>query len=101
MAAGAMAAGAQYRPVHSDRLPGQVPDVDPSETQEWVESLDGLVDHAGRTRARGLMLSVLRRARERQVGVPSLLGTDYVNTIAPESEPTFPGDEHVERRIRA
>ena len=47
------------------------------------------------------MLRLLERARERQVGVPSLRTTDYINTIPPESEPWFPGDEHVERRIRA
>ena len=47
------------------------------------------------------MLSLLQRAREKQVGVPSLRSTDYINTIPPESEPWFPGDEHVERRIRA
>ncbi len=47
------------------------------------------------------MLSLLQRAREKQVGVPSLRSTDYINTIPPESEPWFPGDEDVERRIRA
>ena len=47
------------------------------------------------------MLSLLQRAREKQVGVPGLRSTDYINTIPPESEPWFPGDEHVERRIRA
>lgn len=50
---------------------------------------------------RALLLRVLRRARERQVGVSSLRGTDYVNTIPPESEPEFPGDERIERRLRA
>ncbi|WP_300014425.1 pyruvate dehydrogenase (acetyl-transferring), homodimeric type [Pseudonocardia sp.] len=79
----------------------QLPDVDPSETQEWQESVDGVVDHAGRHRARQLMLSTWHRARERQVGVPGLRGTDYINTIPPGSEPTFPGDERIERRIRA
>ena len=47
------------------------------------------------------MLRLLERAREKQVGVPSLRSTDYINTIPPEREPWFPGDEHVERRIRA
>ena len=47
------------------------------------------------------MLSVLQRARERRVGVPGLHHTDYINTIPPGSEPAFPGDERVERRIRA
>jgi pyruvate dehydrogenase E1 component len=82
-------------------LPTQLPDIDPDETQEWIESLDALLDERGRTRARYVMLKLLERARQRQVGVPSLRGTDYINTIPPEREPWFPGDEHIERRIRA
>ena len=87
--------------VISDGLPSQLPDVDPSETAEWLDSLDAVVDRAGRGRARFLMLKLLERAREKQVGVPALRSTDYINTISPEREPWFPGDEHVERRIRA
>jgi pyruvate dehydrogenase E1 component len=82
-------------------MPSQLPDIDPEETAEWRDSLDGMVDERGRQRARYLMLSLLQRARERQVGVPSLTATDYVNTIPPEAEPWFPGDEEVERRYRA
>jgi pyruvate dehydrogenase E1 component len=82
-------------------MPSQLPDTDPEETQEWLESLDGVVDERGRTRTRYLMLKLLERARQRQVGVPSLTATDYINTIGPESEPWFPGDEEVERRYRA
>ncbi|MGW3894642.1 pyruvate dehydrogenase (acetyl-transferring), homodimeric type [Micromonospora profundi] len=89
------------RPVISDGLPSQLPDIDPEETSEWVESLDGVIDDRGAKRARYVMLRLLERARERQVGVPPLTTTDYINTITPEREPWFPGDEHVERRIRA
>ncbi len=89
------------RAVITDGLPSQLPDVDPSETSEWLESFDAVVNEAGPTRARYLMLKLLERARERQVGVPGLTSTDFVNTIPPEDEPWFPGDEHVERRIRA
>jgi pyruvate dehydrogenase E1 component len=89
------------RPVISDGLPSQLPDIDPDETAEWVESLDGVVDAGGAKRARYVMLRLLERARERQVGVPPLTTTDYLNTIPPEREPWFPGDEHAERRIRA
>src|SRR5499426_1913002 len=89
------------RPVISDGLPSQLPDVDPEETLEWTQSLDGVVDKAGRQRARYVMLRLLERARERQVGVPPLTSTDYVNTIPTELEPWFPGDEDVERRYRA
>ncbi len=89
------------RPVISDGLPSQLPDIDPQETNEWVESLDGVIDERGAKRARYVMLRLLERARERQVGVPPLTTTDYINTIPPEREPWFPGDEFVERRIRA
>ncbi len=85
----------------SDGLPSQLPDVDPAETAEWLESLDAVLDHAGRQRARFLMLKLLERAREKNVGVPALRSTDFLNTIPPEREPWFPGDEHIERRIRA
>ncbi len=82
-------------------IPSQLPDIDAEETQEWLDSLDGVIDEGGRTRARYVMLKLLERARQRQVGVPSLTATDYINTIPPEVEPWFPGDEDVERRYRA
>ncbi len=96
-----VASGRQRFSIISDGLPSQLPDVDPSETNEWLESLDNVVKTEGRTRARYLMLRLLERAREHQVGVPGLRSTDYINTIPPEREPWFPGDEYVERRIRA
>ncbi|MFO7249645.1 MAG: pyruvate dehydrogenase (acetyl-transferring), homodimeric type [Actinomycetes bacterium] len=96
-----MTSGRQRFSIISDGLPSQLPDVDPSETQEWLESLDAVVKTEGRTRARYLMLRLLERAREHQVGVPGLRSTDYINTIPPEREPWFPGDEYIERRIRA
>jgi pyruvate dehydrogenase E1 component len=86
--------------VISDGLPSQLPDVDPEETAEWLESLDAVVDSQGKQRARYLMLSLLQRARERQVGVPALRSTDYINTIPPEAQPWFPGDERIEKQIR-
>lgn len=82
-------------------LPTQLPDIDPDETQEWLASFDAMLDDRGRDRARYVMLRLLERAREKQVGVPALRSTDYINTIPPEREPWFPGDEEVERRIRA
>jgi pyruvate dehydrogenase E1 component len=81
-------------------LPSRLPDIDPDETAEWIASLDAAIDGQGRNRARYLMLSLLQRARERGVGVPSLTATDYVNTIPPEAEPWFPGDEEAEREAR-
>ena len=68
-------------------LPTQLPDIDPDETQEWLASFDAMLDDRGRDRARYVMLRLLERAREKQVGVPALRSTDYINTIPPEREP--------------
>jgi len=87
-------------PVISDGLPSQLPDTDPEETREWVDSLRGLLGQAGQHRARYVLLKLLEEARNLHVGVPALRSTDYVNTISTEAEPWFPGDEEVERRIR-
>ncbi|MGH3357971.1 MAG: pyruvate dehydrogenase (acetyl-transferring), homodimeric type, partial [Nocardioidaceae bacterium] len=97
-----MASTPERRPaVIHEGLPTQLPDIDPDETQEWLDSLDALVDERGRDRARYVMLKLLERSRENKVGVPALRSTDYINTIPPESEPWFPGDEYIERRLRA
>ncbi len=79
----------------------QLPDTDPGETQEWLDSLDAVVDIGGKTRARFLVTKLLERARELQVGTPASVSTPYLNSIPADQEPFFPGDEHIERRIRA
>jgi pyruvate dehydrogenase E1 component len=84
-----------------DGLAAHLPDTDPDETSEWLESFDSMLSAGGQARARYLMLRLLERARESRVGVPSLTSTDYVNTIPTDQEPWFPGDEEVERRYRA
>src|SRR3954454_8092573 len=79
----------------------QIPDIDPEETAEWLDSLDAVVDARGKTRARFLLTTLLERAQESPVRFPATVSTPYVNTIPREQEPWFPGDEHIERRIRA
>ncbi len=96
-----VASGRQRFSIISDGLPTQLPDIDADETREWVESFDSVVRTKGRARARYIMLRLLERAREQQVGVPGLRSTDFINTIPPEREPWFPGDEYAERRVRA
>ena len=85
----------------SDNFAQQLPDIDPQETQEWLESLDAVASSAGRQRARFIMSKLLARAQETQIGTPPAVWTPYVNTIPTEDQPFFPGDEHIERRIRA
>ena len=83
-----------------DEFKRQLPDVDPDETQEWIESLDALVEQGGLERARFVLYKLLKRARQLQVGLPPLTQTRYINTISPEQEAEFPGDEEMEHRIR-
>ncbi len=83
-----------------DEFKRQLPDVDPQETEEWIESLDALVASAGPERARFVLYKLLKRARMLQIGLPPLTQTRYINTISPEQEPEFPGDEAMEHRIR-
>ncbi|MGH3314702.1 MAG: pyruvate dehydrogenase (acetyl-transferring), homodimeric type, partial [Nocardioidaceae bacterium] len=96
-----MASGSDRPAVIHEGLPTHLPDIDPDETQEWLDSLDALLDERGQSRARFVMLKLLERAREKQVGVPALRSTDYINTIPSDREPWFPGDEYIERRLRA
>src|SRR5215210_2052880 len=84
-----------------DGFVNQLPDSDPGETQEWLDSLDAVVDVHGKTRARFLLSKLLDRANATQVSFPATVSTPYLNTIPREKEPWFPGDEYIERRIRA
>ncbi|GHG44243.1 pyruvate dehydrogenase E1 component [Sinomonas cellulolyticus] len=82
-------------------LTNQLPDRDPEETSEWVESLDSLIEEQGTERAQYIMRSLLQRAGSRSVGVPMVTTTDFVNTIPADQEPEYPGNEEFERRYRA
>jgi pyruvate dehydrogenase E1 component len=77
----------------------QLPDSDPQETAEWLEALSDVIEQSP-ARARFLLNRLIREARTRNVPLASLVSTPYINTIPPEQEPEFPGDEDIERRIR-
>ena len=86
--------------MYFDEFKHQLPDIDPDETDDWLASLDQVVEQSGETRARFLVYKLLKRARQLQIGLPPLTQTRYINTISPEQEPDFPGDEAMELRIR-
>ena len=86
--------------MYFDEFKHQLPDIDPAETEDWMTSLDQVVEQEGETRARFLVYKLLKRARQLQIGLPPLTQTRYINTISPEQEPAFPGDEAMELRIR-
>ena len=85
------------------------PDEDPSETAEWLASLDAVAAAQGPARARFLLDTLLKRARIRRLAVSGdgltpyvnpLVHTPYVNTIPAGEEPPYPGDEDLELKIR-
>jgi pyruvate dehydrogenase E1 component len=86
--------------MYFDEFKHQLPDIDPQETSEWLESFDQLVADEGEARARFVLYKLLKRSRQLHVGLPPLTQTRYINTISPEQEPFFPGDEQLELRIR-
>ena len=84
-----------------DGFLSQLPDIDPDETNEWLESLDAVTSAGGKTRARYLLGRLNQRGRDLQLGNAHVVSTDYVNTIPTEQQPFFPGDKHLEGRIQA
>ena len=58
-----------------DNFARQLPDIDPTETKEWIDSLDAVVAAQGTPRARYIMAKLLERANELQVGVPPTTST--------------------------
>jgi pyruvate dehydrogenase E1 component len=78
-----------------DEYVHQLPDTNPIETQEWLESLDAVAGESGTVRARFLLAKLLERAHETRLGIPAAVTTPYVNTIPLEEQPPFPGDEDI------
>src|SRR3954454_6917068 len=75
-------------------------DLNPQETNEWIESLDEVIDEAGPDRASYLLQRLNQRAAEFGVTAPLRLNTPYVNTIPKEEEVPYPGDRTIERQIK-
>ena len=75
-------------------------DVDPQETQEWLESLESVLEEEGVERAHFLLESLIEKARRNGAHLPYDATTAYINTIPPGQEPTMPGDQTIEGKIR-
>jgi len=75
-------------------------DLDPSETREWLESVEDVIDRDGTDRAHFLLDQAVAAARSRGANLPFGSTTAYVNTIPPDQQPPYPGDLELEWRIR-
>ena len=74
-----------------DGVSHQLPDADPTETAEWLDAFDDVVDVHGRTRARYLLMRILERAGQKHVDFPATVSSPYVNTIPSDEEPAVLG----------
>ncbi|HEV8518994.1 MAG TPA: pyruvate dehydrogenase (acetyl-transferring), homodimeric type [Burkholderiales bacterium] len=78
-----------------------VSDVDPQETQEWLEALDSVLEVEGSARAHYLLEKLVDKARRNGAHIPFSANTAYLNTIVPQLEERMPGDSGIEAKIRA
>ncbi|MCD8513306.1 MAG: pyruvate dehydrogenase (acetyl-transferring), homodimeric type [Nitrincola sp.] len=76
-------------------------DVDPIETQEWLDALESVAKNEGDDRARYILQKLGSKASDLGLGAAGSLTTHYRNTIAPKDEARMPGDLFMERRIRS
>ncbi len=76
------------------------PDVDPQETREWLDAIDGVIDHEGPDRAHFLIEQLIDKSRRRGAYVPFSANTAYINTIPVDRQPKMPGDQVIEEKIR-
>jgi pyruvate dehydrogenase E1 component len=76
-------------------------DPDPTETQEWIESIKAVIDHDGAERAHQLLEGMVALTRRAGAHLPFAPTTEYVNTIPPAQEQKSPGDAAMEWRIRS
>ena len=79
----------------------EIPDVDPQETQEWLDALDSVIRHEGAERAQYLLEQLVEKARRNGAYLPFSATTAYCNTILAGQEEHSPGDHEIEDRIRA
>ena len=79
----------------------QQPDIDPQETQEWLDALDSVIASAGGERAHFLLEKLIEKARRSGAYLPYSATTAYINTIPTGKEARSPGDNAIEHRIRS
>ena len=81
--------------------PASKDDIDPLETNEWIESLNSVIENDGSSRASYLLNKVIDQAYKAGLVLPDTRTTPYINTIPPEAEAKSPGDQNIEKKIRA
>ena len=76
-------------------------DIDPIETNEWIDSLNSVIENDGSSRASYLLNKVIDQAYKSGLVLPDTRTTPYINTIPPEAEIKSTGDQNIEKKLRA
>ena len=76
-------------------------DIDPIETNEWIDSLNSVIENDGSSRASYLLNKVIDQAYKSGLVLPDTRTTPYINTIPPEAEIKSNGDQNIEKKLRA
>jgi pyruvate dehydrogenase E1 component len=79
----------------------RLPDTDPTETAEWIESIESVFQQSGSERARFLLARMGDWSRRHSIKLPFSANTDYINTISRSETPAYPGNREIERRIKS
>ncbi|MFO1418524.1 MAG: pyruvate dehydrogenase (acetyl-transferring), homodimeric type [Methylotetracoccus sp.] len=79
----------------------QTEDLDPTETREWLDALEAVIEQEGIERAHYLIEALVDKSRRSGANLPYKANTAYINTIPPQSEARSPGDMNLEQRIRS
>ncbi|MCA9268609.1 MAG: pyruvate dehydrogenase (acetyl-transferring), homodimeric type, partial [Planctomycetales bacterium] len=77
------------------------PDLDPAETEEWLDSLQYVLETKGAERVRYLLSVLEHKAHLAGVELPFAANTPYINTIPATNQPAYPGNREIERRIKS
>src|SRR6478735_1896509 len=79
----------------------RIPDIDPQETREWLDALEGVLEAEGPDRAHFLIEQLIDKARRSGAYMPFSANTAYINTIPVDKQVRIPGDQAIEHRIRS
>lgn len=86
---------------HRDPIVEHIEDIDPAETQEWLESLEYVLNSRGPDRVNYLLSILEQKARRAGVDRPAAMNTAYINSIHVDKQPPYPGNREIERRIKS
>ena len=79
--------------------PASKDDIDPVETNEWIDSLNSVIENDGSSRASYLLNKVIDQAYKSGLVLPDTRTTPYINTIPPEAEAKSTGDQNIEKKL--